>query len=140
MHLCWNAITGVFRGNEVYLLSIHVNYNTKHILILIAKWMANIQDANANVDSFFNQCYIAGPKKCPIYLSTGAEDMKMTYLDLVEEIIQNHLPVSAHQNSGSEIITYQVLFSVIKAAHLFPSIAAKQIYTTGSYNSRPLLG
>lgn len=69
-------------------------------------WTRNLQDTDAVMGTFFEQCFAAGKEACPMFTGKSAADIK-TAFDNVKESILEHgpIPVGGNAQRGPEIIT-----------------------------------
>jgi hypothetical protein len=100
--------------------------------LCLARWLANLQDADSIVDSLLKQCYEAGPLKCDLYRPSLVE-VRELYFETLAHLKSNPLPVPAHGGFGPDIITYEDISSILVLSLYsplgFPKIAGfiKQI-------------
>jgi hypothetical protein len=100
--------------------------------ICLARWLANLQDADSIVNSLLKQCYEAGPLKCKLHRSSLLE-VRELYFKTLSDLKDNPLPVPAHGDFGPQIITYgDISWYIVQSLYnpiIFPYVAGlvKQI-------------
>ncbi|PYI03012.1 hypothetical protein BO78DRAFT_400161 [Aspergillus sclerotiicarbonarius CBS 121057] len=78
-------------------------------------WLANLQDADAALDSFFEYCHTAGPTSCPFARGHGGpEDLKFRFEQLLTNLTSSPIAVAASGGRGPEIITYSDVTLLVK--------------------------
>jgi hypothetical protein len=82
----------------------------------IGEWMTNLQDTDSIVDSFFEECYAAGPDKCALYSAHGPKRIAKAFHDTFQELFKGPIPVPAHDVYGPDIVTYHDAMMILTRA------------------------
>jgi hypothetical protein len=104
--------------------------------------MTNLQDTDSIVDSFFEECFTAGPEKCALYSTDGPKKIAETFHATFEKLYRGPIPVPAHDIYGPNIITYHdAMYILTKALYSpragFPRLA-RVIYNLSKGNGTEL--
>jgi hypothetical protein len=112
-------------------------------------WLTQLQDSDKVITELSRYCYQAGPEKCPLYVTSSAEDIERIFTQVMESLKASPLPVmssaSIEAQRGPSIITYGdahlyllsgIYFTYAMAEHLFELVHAIETRNTTS----PILG
>ena len=94
--------------------------------------MTNLQDTDSIMESFFDQCYAAGPVKCAVFSADGPKKIAETFHGTLQKLLEGPMPVPAHGTFGPDIITYHDAQAIVVSALYSPQYGfprlAKGIY------------
>ena len=76
-------------------------------------------DTDSIIDSFLEQCHLAGPEKCPLY-SPSLDSVRATYFETLQQLKDSPLAVPAHGHFGPEMITHEDVYEIIVQAVYSP--------------------
>ncbi|KAJ5730859.1 uncharacterized protein N7483_005367 [Penicillium malachiteum] len=94
-------------------------------------WLANLQDSDGALNTFFENCHEAGPQSCP-FASDDLQDLKDRFQRVLEDLKRSPLAVPASKSRGPEIVTYSdihtlVFSSLYSPVDSYPLVA--QVFT-----------
>ncbi|KAF2416196.1 hypothetical protein EJ08DRAFT_703714 [Tothia fuscella] len=90
-------------------------------------WLTNLYDTNSILDSFFKQCYAAGPNRCHLFSSKGPEGSLKMFDQVLASLYQVPLSVPASEQYGPDLITWSdvVNYVIVQALYQPQSLFTK---------------
>jgi pimeloyl-ACP methyl ester carboxylesterase len=101
------------KGGDAFLIGLGSSF-------IVGTWMTNLHDTDSIIESFFTQCFSAGPEKCAFYSEEGVEVMREKYIDLFERLKDD--PISVHETGkyGPSLITLTDSIDLLRGALYSP--------------------
>jgi hypothetical protein len=90
-----------------------------HANVQAGSWRSNLYDTDSILDSFFNQCYAAGPNRCAIFSPHGADASRETFKEVLDYIYQVPLSVPATGKYGPDLLTWSDVINYILVDSLY---------------------
>lgn len=73
-------------------------------------WLTQLQDADKILSKFCEYCFRAGPDRCPLYLSSSAEDIEARITSILTSLKENPIPMVVSSGDGRQagpaLVTY----------------------------------